>query len=84
MLRSGLDLPPAAPRSLDVQHVHKLSPPAFPNGCHIAEVEVDPETGQVLSTGKPVVPSHYKSPANGLCMELDDPCDWPDPEDDHA
>ena len=49
-----------------------------------SEAQVDPETGEVLSTGKPVVPSHYKSPANGLCMELDDPCDWPDPEDDHA
>ncbi|PAU94059.1 AAA family ATPase, partial [Paracoccus salipaludis] len=48
------------------------------------EAQVDPETGEVLSTGKPVVASHYKSPANGLCMELDDPCDWPDPEDDHA
>ncbi|HYM17201.1 MAG TPA: xanthine dehydrogenase family protein molybdopterin-binding subunit [Micropepsaceae bacterium] len=23
------------------------SPPTFPNGCHICEVEVDPETGQV-------------------------------------
>ena len=46
-LRDGLDLPPDVPRSLDVQHVHKSSPSAFPNGCHIAEVEVDPETGAV-------------------------------------
>ena len=46
-LRDGLDLPADAPRSLDVQHVHKSSPSAFPNGCHIAEVEVDPETGAV-------------------------------------
>ncbi|MDF3604736.1 hypothetical protein PE067_00330 [Paracoccus sp. DMF-8] len=49
-----------------------------------SEAQVDPESGEVLSTGKPVVASHYKSPANGLCMELDDPCNWPDPEDDHA
>ena len=49
-----------------------------------SEAQVDPESGEVLSTGKPVVPSHYKSPANGLCMELEDPCNWPDPEDDHA
>jgi carbon-monoxide dehydrogenase large subunit len=46
-LRDGLDLPPDVPRSLDVAHVHKASPSAFPNGCHIAEVEVDPETGAV-------------------------------------
>ncbi len=33
------------PRSLDVQHVHENSPSAYPNGCHVAEVEIDPETG---------------------------------------
>ncbi len=45
-LRSGTNLPPDAPPSLDVAHVSD-GPGAwtFPNGCHIAEVEVDPETG---------------------------------------
>ena len=33
--------------SLDVQHIHDQAPSAFPNGCHVAEVEVDPETGTV-------------------------------------
>ncbi|MDX2103384.1 MAG: xanthine dehydrogenase family protein molybdopterin-binding subunit [Alphaproteobacteria bacterium] len=33
--------------SLDVAHIHTASPSAFPNGCHIAEVEVDPDTGVV-------------------------------------
>jgi carbon-monoxide dehydrogenase large subunit len=50
-LRAGdLRLPEGAPRSLDVQHIHKGAPSAYPNGCHIAEVEIDPETGttQVL------------------------------------
>ena len=27
--------------------MHKASPSAYPNGCHVAEVEVDPETGMV-------------------------------------
>ena len=27
--------------------MHKASPSAYPNGCHVAEVEVDPETGVV-------------------------------------
>lgn len=42
-------LPPVSgvPASLDVRHVHEASPSAFPNGCHVAEVEVDPETGVV-------------------------------------
>ena len=44
-LRSGMKLPPEAPQSLDVKHVFDQAPSAFPNGCHIAEVEIDPETG---------------------------------------
>ena len=34
------------PESLDTQAGIKV-PPSFPNGCHIAEVEVDPSTGAV-------------------------------------
>ena len=45
-LRAGLNLPEGVPTSLDVDHVVKDPvPSAFPNGCHIAEVEIDPETG---------------------------------------
>ena len=45
-LRGGLKLPEGAPNSLNVDHVVKDPvPSAFPNGCHVAEVEVDPETG---------------------------------------
>ena len=35
------------PRSLDADHVFVGSTPTFPNGCHIAEVEIDPLTGVV-------------------------------------
>ncbi|HKM62601.1 MAG TPA: xanthine dehydrogenase family protein molybdopterin-binding subunit [Acidisphaera sp.] len=44
-LRAGVTLPEGVADTLDVAHVHKGAPSAFPNGCHIAEVEVDPETG---------------------------------------
>ncbi len=45
-LRGGLKLPEGAPKSLDVDHVGEQKiPSAFPNGCHVAEVEVDPDTG---------------------------------------
>ena len=45
-MRGGLKLPEGVPTSLDVDHVvTNPVPSAFPNGCHIAEVEVDPETG---------------------------------------
>jgi carbon-monoxide dehydrogenase large subunit len=35
------------PGKLDVAHVTGMVPSAFPNGCHVAEVEIDPETGVV-------------------------------------
>ena len=45
-LRTGVTLPPDVPSSLDVKHVTDVIPSAFPNGCHVAEVEVDPITGE--------------------------------------
>jgi carbon-monoxide dehydrogenase large subunit len=47
MLRQGLQLPAELPQRLDVQHIHESSPSAFPNDCHVAEVEIDPEAGVV-------------------------------------
>ncbi len=44
-------LPNGTPASLDVDHVTKEVPSTFPNGCHVAEVEVDPETGVVQIVG---------------------------------
>jgi carbon-monoxide dehydrogenase large subunit len=38
-------LPEGVPSSLDVDHATKDTPSTFPNGCHVAEVEIDPETG---------------------------------------
>jgi aerobic carbon-monoxide dehydrogenase large subunit len=46
-LHAGLKLPANVPQSLDVAEVYDGPPSAFPNGCHIAEVEVDPDTGWV-------------------------------------
>ncbi len=34
------------PGKLDVSHVTEVIQSAFPNGCHVAEVEIDPETGR--------------------------------------
>jgi aerobic carbon-monoxide dehydrogenase large subunit len=45
-LRGGLKLPEGIPASLNTDHVgNDPVPSTFPNGCHIAEVEIDPETG---------------------------------------
>ncbi|MET4799463.1 xanthine dehydrogenase family protein molybdopterin-binding subunit [Bradyrhizobium sp. LB11.1] len=40
-------VPDGVPDSLDVDHTSEPVPSAFPNGCHVAEVEVDPDTGIV-------------------------------------
>ena len=45
-LREG-KMPEGVPFSLDADHVAKDIPATFPNGCHVAEVEVDPETGVI-------------------------------------
>jgi carbon-monoxide dehydrogenase large subunit len=41
------DLAMKHPGKLDVTHVTEVIPSAFPNGCHVCEVEIDPETGEV-------------------------------------
>jgi aerobic carbon-monoxide dehydrogenase large subunit len=43
-MREG-KMPDGVPASLDVDHASKDTPSTFPNGCHVAEVEIDPETG---------------------------------------
>jgi carbon-monoxide dehydrogenase large subunit len=45
-MREG-KMPEGVPSSLDVDHTTEPVPSAFPNGCHVAEVEVDPDTGVV-------------------------------------
>jgi len=42
-----LDLAKKHPGKLDTMHVTEVIPSAFPNGCHVCEVEIDPETGVV-------------------------------------
>jgi carbon-monoxide dehydrogenase large subunit len=44
-LRAAPALPEGVPATLDVTHVFDQAPMAYPNGCHVCEVEIDPETG---------------------------------------
>ena len=46
-LRSGVVLPPELPQSLDARLAIDGPPSTFPNGCHVVEVEIDPDTGIV-------------------------------------
>jgi carbon-monoxide dehydrogenase large subunit len=47
-LRAGINLPAGTPNSLDVRHISD-GPAAstYPNGCHICEIELDPDTGVI-------------------------------------
>ena len=46
--RMKADPPPGeGPDGLDVDLVVETPPSAFPNGCHICEIELDPETGAI-------------------------------------
>ena len=49
-LRDG-KMPEGVPSSLDVDHTTKETASTFPNGCHVAEVEIDPDTGVVRIVG---------------------------------
>ncbi len=44
-LRAGITLPEGIPASLDATHVTEQIPGTYPNGVHVAEVEIDPDTG---------------------------------------
>ncbi len=48
MLREKtIALPAEMPQSLDVTHVTGEITSSWPNGCHVAEVEIDPQTGRL-------------------------------------
>ena len=44
-LRAGMKMPVGVPSTLDVTHVTEAVPGTYPNGVHIAEVEIDTDTG---------------------------------------
>lgn len=67
-LRGGLNLPEGTPATLDVNLVTDTPPSAFPNGCHVAEVELDPETG-VIEVVKYSMVNDFGTIVNPLTVE---------------
>jgi carbon-monoxide dehydrogenase large subunit len=67
-LADGLDLPAGIPDTLDVDHVFKQAPSAYPNGCHVAEVEIDPTTG-VTEVVSYVMVNDFGTIVNPLLVE---------------
>ncbi len=67
-LHAGVNLPDDAPKSLDVKIASEPVPSAFPNGCHVAEVEIDPDTG-VTKVVKYVSANDFGTLINPMLVE---------------
>ena len=67
-LRGGMKLLEGVPATLDVSHVHEAAPSAFPNGAHVAEVEIDPDTG-VVEVVKYTMVGDFGTVINPLLVE---------------
>jgi len=67
-LRQGLSLPEGTPPSLDVNLVTDTPPSAFPNGCHVAEIELDADTG-VIEVVKYSMVNDFGTIVNPLTVE---------------
>jgi aerobic carbon-monoxide dehydrogenase large subunit len=44
-LAKRTSLPDGVPAGLDAKVAHTTAPSSYPNGCHVCEVEIDPDTG---------------------------------------
>jgi aerobic carbon-monoxide dehydrogenase large subunit len=68
-LRAGINLPEGVPSTLDVRHVSD-GPGAstYPNGCHVCEVELDPDTG-VIEVVKYASVNDFGTVINPLIVE---------------
>jgi carbon-monoxide dehydrogenase large subunit len=67
-LRGGMVLPEGVPDTLNVSHVHEAAPSAFPNGTHVAEVEIDPDTG-IVEVVKYTMVGDFGTVINPLLVE---------------
>tara|TARA_Y100000994_G_scaffold249389_1_gene260796 strand:- start:1351 stop:3687 length:2337 start_codon:yes stop_codon:yes gene_type:complete len=56
------------PETLDTELVHTTAPSSFPNGVHVCEVEIDPDTG-IVSTDRYTVVDDFGTIVNPLLAE---------------
>ena len=68
MMTAAGNAPADLPDTLDVSHISDNPPSAFPNGCHIAEIEIDPETGVVEVAASAMV-NDFGTVINPLLVE---------------
>ena len=63
-----MKLPEGVPDTLDVSHVHEAAPSAYPNGTHVCEVEIDPDTG-IVEIAKYTMVGDFGTVINPLLVE---------------
>ena len=63
-----MELAAQSPGALDVQHIFEGAPSAFPNGCHVCEVEVDEDTG-VVEVVRYVMANDFGTLVNPMLVE---------------
>ena len=56
------------PETIDTELVHETAPSSFPNGVHVCEVEIDPETG-ITRVGRYTVVDDFGTIVNPLLAE---------------
>jgi len=66
--KSSENLPPGVAPGLDTAHMQTPAAATFPNGCHIAEVEIDPENG-VTAILRYTVVDDFGAVINPLLLE---------------
>ena len=66
--KNSENLPPGAAPGLDTTHMQTPTAATFPNGCHIAEIEIDPDSGVTTILRYSVV-DDFGSVINPLLLE---------------
>jgi carbon-monoxide dehydrogenase large subunit len=64
----SLKLPEGTPSTLDITHVTEQVPGTYPNGVHVAEVEIEPDTG-LTRTVKYTVVNDFGTVLNPMLVE---------------
>lgn len=67
-VRRNVALPEGLPGGLDAELAEDTPPSAFPNGCHIAEVEIAPDTG-VVKVDRYIIVDDFGTLINPMLVE---------------
>jgi carbon-monoxide dehydrogenase large subunit len=67
-IRGGLKIPAELPQTLSVMHVSDGVPATFPNGAHVAEIEIDEATGHTAVV-KYIAVNDFGTELNPLLVE---------------